>query len=552
VPRPSTIRRDKGETRLADTTGNTSPASSSLSLLEPLRVSTFRNLLVANLVSDIGTFMQNVGTAWLMVSLGAGPIYVALTQSAASLPYFLLALPAGSAGDIVDRRKLVLFTESWMMAVALIVVVLTIAGLMSPWLLLGMTFALSAGDAFETPTWRAILPELVPKKDLAAASALNGIEFNLARAVGPALAGLIIAALGVATAFIVNAVSFAGVILVIARWKRSFRKQTAPPETMKGATIAALRYVLHSPAIITVVVRTGIVMFFSSALFALLPTVAKSVNDSAIGYGILLGCFGVGAIVGALVMQPARARWSTEAVVSSGVAILGLAYMATSGLHRLLTLAPVMLIGGAAWVTFISLINALIQNLAPDWVRARVLAIFFLVYQGAFALGSAVWGAVAQKAGIHAALLYAGAGTAATTMLALFARLPDSPADLSAWNHWRMPVVVSEVKDDLLEGPLMVTIEYVVPREQESGFLEAMHKYGRIRRRDGAYRWGIFRDTAVADHYLEVFLVNSWAEHMRQHERQTQADRQLEERLISHVATEPKVRHLIYSRWKGD
>jgi hypothetical protein len=137
-------------------------------------------------------------------------------------------------------------------------------------------------------------------------------------------------------------------------------------------------------------------------------------------------------------------------------------------------------------------------------------------------------------------------------MLALFARLPDSPADLSAWNHWRMPVVVSEVKDDLLEGPLMVTIEYVVPREQESGFLEAMHKYGRIRRRDGAYRWGIFRDTAVADHYLEVFLVNSWAEHMRQHERQTQADRQLEERLISHVATEPKVRHLIYSRWKGD
>jgi MFS family permease len=552
VPRPSTIRRDKGETRLADTTGNTSPASSPLSLLEPLRVSTFRNLLVANLVSDIGTFMQNVGTAWLMVSLGAGPIYVALTQSAASLPYFLLALPAGSAGDIVDRRKLVLFTESWMMAVALIVVVLTIAGLMSPWLLLVMTFALSAGDAFETPTWRAILPELVPKNDLAAASALNGIEFNLARAVGPALAGLIIAALGVATAFIVNAVSFAGVILVIARWKRSFRKQTAPPETMKGATIAALRYVLHSPAIITVVVRTGIVMFFSSALFALLPTVAKSVNDSAIGYGILLGCFGVGAIVGALVMQPARARWSTEAVVSSGVAILGLAYMATSGLHRLLTLAPVMLIGGAAWVTFISLINALIQNLAPDWVRARVLAIFFLVYQGAFALGSAVWGAVAQKAGIHAALLYAGAGTAATTMLALFARLPDSPADLSAWNHWRMPVVVSEVKDDLLEGPLMVTIEYVVPREQESGFLEAMHKYGRIRRRDGAYRWGIFRDTAVADHYLEVFLVNSWAEHMRQHERQTQADRQLEERLISHVATEPKVRHLIYSRWKGD
>ena len=377
---------------------------------------------------------------------------------------------------------------------------------MSPWLLLVMTFALSAGDAFETPTWRAILPELVPRKDLAAASALNGIEFNLARAVGPALAGVVIAAVGVATAFVVNAVSFAGVILVIARWKRPIRKRTAPPETMKGATIAALRYVRHSPAIVTVVFRTGIVMFFSSALFALLPTVAKSVNKSAIGYGILLGCFGAGAIAGALVMQPARAKWSTETVVSSGVAILGLALMATSGLHRLVTLAPVMVFGGAAWVIFISLINALIQNLAPDWVRARVLSIFFLVYQGAFALGSAAWGAVAQKSGIHAALLYAGAGTAATTMLALFARLPDSPADLSAWNHWRMPVVVNEVEDDLLEGPVLVTIEYVVPREREAGFLEAIQKYGRMRRRDGAYRWGIFRDTAVADHYVEIFL----------------------------------------------
>jgi MFS family permease len=536
---------------LTDTKDNSSP-SSSLSLREPLRVPIFRNLLVADLVSDVGTFMQNVGAAWLMVSLGAGPIYVALTQSAASLPYFLFALPAGSAGDIVDRRKLILFTESWMMVVALLLAVLTITGLMSPWLLLVLTFALSAGDAFENPTWRAILPELVPRENLAAASALNGIEFNLARAVGPALAGLVIAVAGVATAFVVNFASFAGVILVIAKWKRPIRKRTAPPETLKGATVAALRFVGHSPAIITVVVRTGIIMFFSSALFALLPTVAKSVNANAIGYGILLGCFGAGAIGGALVMQPARARWSTETVVSSGVAILGLALIATSGLHRLVTLAPVMLVGGAAWVIFVSLINALVQNLAPDWVRARVLAIFFLVYQGAFALGSAVWGAIAQRAGIHAALLYAGVGTAATTMLALFARLPDSTADLSAWNHWRMPVLVNEVEGDMLEGPVLVTVEYVVAQEQEAGFLEAMQKYGRTRRRDGAYRWGIFRDTAVADHYLEIFLVKSWAEHMRQHERQTQADGQLEERLRSYTATEPKVRHLIYAHSKDD
>jgi len=233
----------------------------SSNLWRPLRVPTFRNLLVADVVSDIGTFMQNVGAAWLMVSLGAGPIYVALTQTASSLPYFLLALPAGSAGDIVDRRKLVLFTESWMMGVALLLSVLTIAGFMSPWVLLVLTFALSAGDAFETPTWRAILPELVSKDDLTAASALNGIEFNLARAVGPALAGILITATGVATAFMANSLSFFGVILVVARWKRSPRKRSTPPETLGGATIAAVRYVRHSPAILTVVIRTGSVTF---------------------------------------------------------------------------------------------------------------------------------------------------------------------------------------------------------------------------------------------------------------------------------------------------
>src|SRR6202451_4257308 len=209
--------------------------TASPNLWRPLRVTVFRNLLVADLISDAGTFMQNVGAAWLMVSLGAGPIYVALTQTASSLPYLLLALPAGSAGDIFDRRKLVLATESWMMGVALLLAGLTIAGFMSPWLLLVLTFALSAGDAFETPTWRAILPELVPKDDLAAASALNGIEFNLARAVGPALAGMVIAVAGVATAFVANFVSFCGVIFVVARWKRPVRKRTTPPETMTGA-----------------------------------------------------------------------------------------------------------------------------------------------------------------------------------------------------------------------------------------------------------------------------------------------------------------------------
>ena len=520
------------------------PTASS-SLWRPLRVTIFRNLLIADVISDCGAFMQNVGAAWLMVSLGAGPVYVALTQTAASLPYFLLALPAGSAGDIVDRRRLILFTESWMMGVALLLAILTIAGVMSPWLLLVLTFALSAGDAFETPAWRAVLPELVSKEDLAAASALNGIEFNLARAVGPALAGVIIAAAGVATAFAANFVSFFGVILVVARWKRPVRRRSAPPESFSGATVAAIRYVRHSPAILTVLLRAGVVMFFSSALFALLPTVARSLNQNATGYGLLLGCFGVGAIIGALIMQAARARWSTEAVVSAGVVLMGLVIVVMSGLHRLSALAAIMLIGGAVWVTFISLINALVQNLAPDWVRARVLAIFILVSQGSYALGTAAWGAVAQQSGIRAALLYAGIGTIATASLALFAQLPESTADLSPWIHWRMPVVVGEVAADLEGGPVLVTVEYTVLQKWTAEFLDAMHEYGRIRRRDGAFRWGIFRDTEVPDRYLEIFLVHSWAEHLRQHERQTQADSELERRIYSYVTGEPTVRHLI-------
>ncbi len=538
-------RVPRNTTQVTNASEKNSLSRGTSSLWRPLRVPTFRNLLIADIVSDIGTFMQAVGAAWLMVSLGAGPIYVALTQTAASLPFFLLALPAGSAGDIFDRRKLILFTESWMMGIALLLAVLTVTGHMSPWLLLVLTFALSAGDAFETPTWRAILPELVPKEDLATASALNGIEFNLARAIGPALAGFVIAAANVATAFFLNVVSFLGVILVVVRWKRPVRKRTAPPETLTGATVAAIRYVRNSPAILSVMVRTGIVMFFSSPLFALLPSIARSVDKSAIGYGLLLGCFGAGAIAGALVMQWARARWSAEAVVSAGVVVLGLVIVAISALHKLATLAPIMLVGGAAWVLFISLISAVVQNLAPDWVRARVLAIFILVYQGSFAVGSAAWGAVAQRAGIRAALVYAGIGTIGSVVIALFAKLPDSVADLSPWNHWRTPMVVKEVAAELNHGPVLVTVEYIVIPEREADFIEAVHEYARIRRRDGASRWGIFRDTEIANHYLETFMVNSWAEHLRQHERLTRSDSALEQRLRSCVVADPKVRHLI-------
>jgi MFS family permease len=515
------------------------------SLWRPLRTPIFRNLLIADVMSDIGTFMQTVGAAWLMVSLGAGPMYVALTQTASALPFFVFALPAGAIGDIVDRRRLILYTEFWMVGVAIVLAVATIVGLMSPWLLLGLTFALSAGDAIETPTWRAVLPEIVKKEDLPAASALNGIEFNFARAVGPALAGAIIAVAGVGAAFTLNVVSFVGVIVLVARWKRPIRRRTTPPETLAGATIAALRYVRFSPTLRVLMFRSGLTMFFASALLALLPSVARSVSDSPTGYGILLGCFGAGAVLGALMLQPARARWSEESVASGGVAILGLMTAVAGFQHAMVALAATMLVAGAAWIVFVSVMSALVQSLAPDWVRARVLSIFMLVFQGGLAGGSALSGVVAARAGIQHALLWAGLGIVATTALGLVARLPDATTDVSPWNHWRMPAIVKDLRPEFDEGPVLVTVEYRVNRDRAEEFLEAIHEYGRVRRRDGAYRWGVYRDLEEADRYVETFLIRSWAEHLRQHERSTKADREVEDRLRTYVTGQPTVRHLV-------
>jgi MFS family permease len=518
-----------------------------VSLWRPLRTPIFRRLLVADVVSDVGTFMQSVGSAWLMVSLSAGPFYVALTQTASTLPFFLFALPAGSIGDIVDRRRLILWTEAWMVLVAAALAIVTLAGSMTPWLLLVLTFALSAGDAVETPTWRAVLPELVSKEDLPAASALNGIEFNLARAIGPALAGALIAAAGIGAAFLVNVISFIGVILVVATWKRPRKVRTTPAETLGGATVAAIRYVNNAPLTRAVILRSGAVMFFASATFALLPTVAHTITPNPIGYGVLLGAFGGGAIAGALAMQQARARWSSETVASAALAILGLMTVATARAHTLVGLVIIMVISGGSWITFISLTNAFVQGLAPDWVRARVLAIFMLTTQGGLAAGSVVWGLVGSHASVGAALIAAGVATIGTTGLGLIARLPDDVPDVSPWNHWRMPTIVQNAPLGNDEGPVLVSVEYHVAESQAHAFLQAMERYGRVRRRDGAARWGIFRDVERQDRYVETFIVTSWAEHLRQHERLTRADSKLVREVRTHVEDEPITRHLIYA-----
>ena len=524
--------------------------SAALSPWRPVRVTLFRNLLIADLVSDIGTFMQTMGAAWLMTTLTTSTVYIALIQTASALPFFLLALPAGSLGDIFDRRRLILGTETWMFVCAVILTVVTFMGEMTPWLLLLLTLALSLGDAIEAPTWRAIFPELVTKEDLTPALALNGIEFNLARAVGPGLAGLVIAAVGVAAAFLVDAISFLGVIFVIFNWKRPKRKSELPAETMTEASWAAIRYVRYSPAIQTLLLRAGIVIFFSSSFWALLPAVAKQLSSSPYGYGFMLGAFGIGAVLGAIVLQRARVNFSTEAVLSAASVIFGAILVCTALLHNLALLCGLMLFGGASWTVFMSLFNTIIQKLAPDWIRARVLASYLFVFQGSVALGSTLWGFVAQRSTLQMALLVSGAGIGMSLLLQFPFRLPSVPVDLSPWNHWSKPHLLAEhsAGDSAESGPVLVSVRYVIDPAKAADFLNEMYKYQRVRRRDGATRWGIYYDTESTNTYLEIFIVDSWAEHERQHDRFTVADHEIEKRVESYTAEKTKVKHYIYAK----
>jgi len=513
-----------------------------------LQLPMFRNLLVADLVSDVGTFMQGVGAAWLMVSQGAGPLLVALTQTASAFPFFLLALPAGALGDIFDRRKLILTTEVWMFSVAVVLAVLTVLHLITPWVLLFLTLTLSIGDALEAPTWRAVLPEVVPQEGLMSAIALNGIEFNLARAIGPALGGFLIAALGITAVFSLNAATYLGVLWVIARWKRPPHQPGPLRETVPGAIRAALRYTRNAPEILTVLGRIGCIMFFASAFWALLPTVAHELRRSATLYGLLLTVFGAGAVVGAMVLQRTRSLFSSDAMLGLGTTVFAGALWGVAAFKSVALLSVAILFGGAAWTAIMSLMTTVMQNLAPDWVRARAMAVFMLVYMGTWTAGSAFWGYVAGRQGTHFSLITAAIGTAVCPILVLISRLPDTPVDLGAWDHWGKPMLVGEV--DPSQGPVLVTVEYEVEPGNADEFLETLHKFARVRRRDGASRWGVYRDTEHPAQYVETFIVESWAEHLRQHERLTRADRDLEENVGRFESKPIKVRHFIYARSK--
>jgi MFS family permease len=515
----------------------------------PLGEPLFRALWIAAVASNIGTWMQNVGAAWLMTSLAPTPTMVALVQAATSLPVVLVALPAGAIADIIDRRALLLVTQGWMLAAATLLGVLTLFGATTAWVLLVLTFALGLGAALNAPAWQAIIPELVNRSELRSAVTLNGVGYNVARAVGPALGGLIVAAAGPGAVFMLNALSFLGVILVLYRWQRGVGESEWPAEDVLGAMRAGLRYVRFAPGLRAVLIRTAVFILGGSALWALLPLVARQeLGLDATGYGLLLGCLGTGAVIGAAFLPQAQRRLSTEGLLAGATLLFAMATATPAYVLNFALVCIAMLLGGVAWITIMSTFNVGAQVTVPAWVRARALALYGLMFQGGTAFGSVLWGVVAERTTIPQALVWA----AVTLVAGLAAMIPyrlrlDEEINLTPSLHWPEPIPVTPPPPDA--GPVLVTIEYTIDPARARDFVSAMQGVKELRRRDGAYRWGLFNDPSKPKRYIETFLVESWAEHMRQHERVTMADKEVEDIARAfHVAkTPPVVSHLIYA-----
>jgi MFS family permease len=501
-------------------------------------------------VSNIGTWMQNVGAAWYMATLAQSALLVALVQTATNLPVFLLGVPAGAIGDIVDRRKLLLITQGWMLAAAAALGALTIAGITGPWTLLWLTFALGLGATMNGPAWQAIMPELVPKSELPGAIALNSLGFNLARAVGPALGGLVVAWIGAGAAFILNAISFVAVLIVLYLWKRAPEHSSKSPEGVMAAMWAGLRYVRFAPTMHSVLIRSGTFIISASALWSMLPLVAKvELHLDSSGFGVLLGCLGGGSILGALIIGRLRQLVPAEVFVTVAVTLFGLVNIAMAYFESFTAVAFALLAGGVAWMSVNANLTTAAQTSLPGWVRARALALYLLVFQGAMAVGSVIWGEVASRFGLRTTLFVAGitllVAAAATARLRLTA---SRELDTSPSLHLPEPTLMLERHPD--HGPVLVTVVYFIDPERGTEFARAMEALRRIRRRDGAIRWGLFEDAAVPGRYIETFVVDSWAEHLRQHERMTVSDREVEAKAqaFHRAADPPTVTHWIAAR----
>lgn len=524
---------------------------------EPLRSPLFRSLWVASTVSNLGGWMQDTAGTWLMTVLTPSPLLIALMQTAASLPVLMLGLLAGATADIFDRRRLLLFWQAWMLAAVALLSVLTFLNVLSPWVLLVLTFLLNIGTAMNSPAWQAIMPELVPREQLPEAVSLNSAGFNLARAVGPALGGLAIAAFvhaetGAAWTFLLNSLSFVGVIFVLYQWKRNpLFKSALPAERIFGSMRAGLRYIQYAPPLKAALARAFVFTVFVSAVWSLLAVVAaRDLHQGALGYGILNGSMGLGAVIGATSLPRVRRKVSADKIIgiSSGVFVGTLLILAF--VHYPSVIIPVLLFAGFAWTSTMSTLNLAVQVSAPNWVQARALGIYQMVFSGGMAIGSVIWGVLAEHISTSVSLAVAAGGLLIT--LPLSGRLHVLRGDLPDLTPLGSKLLIPHLAmtPGMSDGPVRILIDYIVEPEDYNTFVQAIHELKDVRLRDGAMRWGVFQDADNPRHLNETFVMESWIDYLRQRERFTASDRAIRARVFSlHQGDEsPRITHTIYAK----
>jgi MFS family permease len=500
----------------------------------------------AQFVSNIGGWMQTVGAQWLMLSLTTAAAPVALIQTASSLPVLLFAVPAGAVGDLVDRRRFLLLAQTFMLLAAVALGVLALAGLVTPLVLLALVFALGTGQAWTSPTWQTLQPELVPAVERPQAIALGSVNMNLSRAVGPAIGGLLIAATSVGSVFLINAASFLAVIVVVLRWRGGGRREGAlAPEHVGEAIRAGGRYVAASPALRVVLLRAALFVFFASSIWALLPlTATTELHLGSGGYGLLLGCVGIGAVVGAALLPRLRSRLTPGAMLSTGSVVVGALALVLAYVHVTVLVGVALAIGGTAWILALSTLNSVFQSSLPGWVKARGMGFYLIVFQGGNAIGSAVMGLAAGQAGLSPTLLVAAIGLVLGPLAGLrFPLKALKPEELLPTGDWPVPQLTDE---ETPGGSVMVSVEYWPQAGLEDSFLRVLHDARFSRRRTGASSWRVWRDSAEPNRFIEQFVVVSWQEHVRQHERVTARDQERFDRI--RAMTDPD-RPAIVTHW---
>jgi MFS family permease len=526
------------------------------SALAPLRNATFRAIWLASLGSNFGGLVQAVGAAWMMTSITTSANMVALVQASTTLPIMVFSLAAGAVADNFNRRQVMLIAQAFMLCVSAGLALAAWAGLITPWSLLAFTFLIGCGTALNNPSWQASVGDIVPRSELPAAVALNSVAFNLTRSVGPAVGGAIVATAGAAAAFAVNAVSYLGLISVLWFWRPAVPVATLPREKLGPAMGAGLRYVLMSPNILKVLLRSFLFGLTSIAVMALLPLVARHlVQGGPLTYGILLGAFGVGAIGGAFLGARLSDLLSSEARTR-------LAFAAFAAGSLILALSPSAwisvlgtLLAGAGWVLALALFNTTVQLSTPRWVVGRALALYQTAAFGGMALGSWLWGSVAEAHGASAALLVAAAAMLAAGAVGLWLPLPArAELDLDPLNRWTEPEVGIDIKPR--SGPISVLVEYLIDEADVPEFLALMNERHRIRVRDGALHWTLMRDLADARLWLESYQTPTWVEYIRHNQRRTKADAANSDRLraLNRSGGPPAVRRRIVrqTRWFPD